>query len=116
MLYFLCQIKKTYYWHIIFLYTGITFLYSDWEVRPFVCAQGNRGTLRAESAVHMLKDLVTGNNDQSTLHIPELWFMSEWENAIRPKGNQLQENEKGKEVKSDFSRATMQFPWPSIQT
>lgn len=29
---------------------------------------------------------------------------------MRPKGNQVQENEKGKEVKTNFSHATPQFP------
>lgn len=31
-------------------------------------------------------------------------------NTARPEGNQVQENEKGKEVKNYFSRATPQFP------
>lgn len=48
-----------------FLYTAITSLYSEREIRPFVCTPGTRSML----TVHMLKDLLR-DNEQSVLHIP----------------------------------------------
>lgn len=36
--------------------------------------------------------------------------------TVSPKENRVQENEKGREIKIDFSHVTLQFPLPSIHT